>query len=87
MMILSLILNTLLFFVILNISYWRQKKNNPDYPDKPFRKLVLFPLALGIVFTLIIDIFKGIFIYQMLLFGLAALVLYWIFYVFGQRTD
>jgi len=87
MIILSLILNTLLFFVVFNISYINQKRLDPDYPDKPFSKLVLFPLALGIVFTLIIDMFKGIFIYQMLLFGLAALFLYWIFYVIGKKTE
>ena len=87
MIFLSLILNTLLFFIVLNISYLRQKRQNPDFPDKPFSKLVLFPLALGIVFTLIIDMFKGIFIYQMLLFGVAALFLYWIFYVLSKKPD
>jgi hypothetical protein len=85
MIFLSLILNTLLFFIVLNISYLRNKRQDPDYPDKPFNKLVLFPLALGIVFTLIVDMFKGIFIYQMLLFGLAALFLYWIFYVLSKK--
>lgn len=87
MIFLSFILNTLLFFVVLNLSYLKEKRQNPDYPDKPFSKLVLFPLALGIVFTLIIDMFKGIFFYQILLFGLAALFLYWIFYVFGKKPD
>ncbi len=85
MIFLSLLLNTLLFFVVLNISYLRQKRRDPNYPDKPFSKLVLFPLALGIVFTLVVDMFKGIFIYQMLLFGLAALFLYWIFYVLNRK--
>ena len=85
MIFLSLLLNTLLFFVGLNISYWQQKRRDPQYPDKPFSKLVLFPLTLGIVFTLIVDMFKGIFLYQMLLFGLAALFLYWIFYVLNRK--
>jgi len=80
-MFLSLVLNTVLFMVIFNISYWRKKRDNPDYPSKSFGKMILFPLSLGIVFTLIIDVFKGIFIYQMLIFVLAALVLYWFFYV------
>jgi uncharacterized membrane protein YagU involved in acid resistance len=69
------------------MSYFRQKRLNPDFPDKPFSQLVLFPLALGLVFTLIIDMFKGIFIYQLLLFGLAVLLLYWIFYVLGKKPD
>jgi hypothetical protein len=38
-------------------------------------------LALGIVFTLIVDGFKGVMIYQLALFAAAALLLYWIFYV------
>ncbi|HHV15709.1 MAG TPA: hypothetical protein GXX58_03945 [Gelria sp.] len=87
MMFFSLLLNTLLFFVVLNISYLRQKRRDPDYPDKPFSKLVLFPLALGIVFTLIVDVFKIFFIYQMVLFGLAALFLYWVFYFFNRKSS
>jgi uncharacterized membrane protein YagU involved in acid resistance len=85
MLIISLIINTLLIFFILNIGYIRKKRNNPDYPDKPFSKLVIFPLALGIVFTLIVDVFKGIMIYQLALFAIAALLLYWIFYVLANH--
>ncbi|WP_207635327.1 hypothetical protein [Syntrophomonas wolfei] len=44
-------------------------------------QLILFPLALGVVFTLIVDVFRGFMLYQLLIFLLAALLLYWIFYV------
>lgn len=81
MILFSLLLNTAIFFMVLNLSYFKNKRNNPDYPAKPFTKLVLFPLCLGIVFTLIVDAFKGIMIYQFLLFMVAAILLYWIFYM------
>lgn len=86
MIFLSLLVNTLLFFIIFNLSYIKQKKADPHYPDKPFSKLVLFPLALGIIFTLIVDVFKGIFIYQIIIFIIAALLLYWIFYILLPRS-
>jgi hypothetical protein len=85
MIVVSLIINTLIIFLVLNISYIRKKRENPDYPDKPFSKLVLFPLALGIVFTLIVDGFRGIMVYQLALFAVAALLLYWIFYILAAK--
>jgi uncharacterized protein YqhQ len=74
MIIISLIINTLIFFLISNWSYLQKKKADPNYPDRPFTKVVLFPLALGIVFTLIVDAFKGIIVYQLILFLVAALL-------------
>ncbi len=85
MIFISLLINSVIFFFLLNFSYIKKKKENPNYPDKPISKLLLFPLALGIVFTLVMDVFKGIMIYQMLLFALAALLLYWIFYVLSKK--
>lgn len=85
MIIISLIINTLIIFLVLNLGYIRKKRANPDYPDKPFKHLVLFPLALGIVFTLIVDGFKGVMIYQLALFAVAALLLYWIFFILAVR--
>ncbi len=85
MLILSWLLNVLLFFAVLNISYIKNKRHNSNYPDKPFSKLVLFPVALGTVFTLIIDAFKGIIFYQLILFIVAAILLYWVFYIFKPR--
>ncbi|MGR6835863.1 hypothetical protein [Syntrophomonas erecta] len=84
-MILSLAINTLLFFIVLNLSYIKKKMADPEYPDKPFTQLVLFPLSLGIVFTLIVDVFKGIMFYQLIIFILVAIFLYWIFFVFQKK--
>ncbi|MDD3268896.1 MAG: hypothetical protein PHX14_06200 [Syntrophomonadaceae bacterium] len=85
MIIISLIINSLLFFFLLNFSYMKRKKENPNYPNKPVSQLLLFPLALGIVFTLVMDVFKGFMIYQLVLFAVAALLLYWIFYVLSKK--
>lgn len=85
MIFISLLINSVIFFFLLNFSYIKKKKENPNFPDKPISKLLLFPLALGIVFTLVMDVFKGIMIYQLLLFALAALLLYWIFYVLSKK--
>ncbi len=84
MIIISLIINTLIFFLISNWSYLQKKKADPNYPDRPFTKVILFPLALGIVFTLIVDAFRGIIVYQLILFLVAALLLYWIFFVMNK---
>ncbi len=81
MIIFSLILNTAIFFLVLNFSYIKKKRENPAYPDKPVSQLILFPLALGVVFTLIVDVFRGFMLYQLLIFLIAAILLYWIFYV------
>jgi len=56
---LSLLINTAIFFFVMNYSYFKRKKENPDYPDKPVSQVVLFPLAVGIVFSLIVDSFRG----------------------------
>jgi hypothetical protein len=81
MIIVSLIVNSVLFFVILNYSYLVNKKRDPDFPNKPFAQLWLFPLCLGIIFTILVDAFKGVIFYQFVLFALAAILLYWIFFV------
>ena len=83
----SLALNTTLFFLVLNHSYIKKKRENPAYPDKPLSQLILFPLALGVVFTLIVDVFRGFMIYQLLIFLLVAILLYWIFYVLKKGRD
>lgn len=82
MLIFSLLLNITLFFTVLNLSYIKKRRLDPDYPDKPFAKLVIFPVALGTIFTLIVDAFKGIIFYQLIFFVIAAVFLYWIFYWF-----
>ncbi len=86
MIAISLILNTAIFFFITNWSYLQNRKADPNYPDRPWTKVIIFPLALGIVFTLIVDAFKGVMIYQLILFLIAALLLYWIFFVMNNRN-
>jgi hypothetical protein len=84
MIIVSLIINSLIFFAILNYSYLAKKKHDPDLPDKPFAQMWLFPLCLGIIFTILVDAFKGVMFYQLILFVLAAILLYWIFFKVGK---
>jgi uncharacterized protein YqhQ len=84
MILISLLINTVIFFLITNWSYLQKKKADPDYPNRPLTRVILFPLALGIVFTLIVDAFKGVIIYQLILFLVAALLLYWIFFVVNK---
>ncbi len=80
MAIFSLIINVALFFLIFNLGYLKNKKANPNYPNKPFAQLVVFPLILGILFTLIVDVFKGIVFYQLIIFVIVAIILYFVFY-------
>jgi len=85
MLILSLLINIILFFLIFNIGYLNRKKTNPATPDKPISQMYLFPLAIAILFTLIMDAVKGIFYYQMLIFIVAAILIYLLFYKAGQK--
>lgn len=85
MLAISWFLNVLLFLVVLNISYIKNKHHNNNYPDKAFSKLIIFPLALGTVFTIIVDVFKGFVFYQLILFIIAAILLYWVFYFYKPR--
>lgn len=85
MTIFSFLINSLIFFLLVNISYFSKKRIDPDYPSKSISKMVVFPLALGVAFTLLFDIFKGFMLYQFLIFGVIAGFLYWLFYVAGGR--
>ncbi|HWP98291.1 MAG TPA: hypothetical protein VN426_15705 [Syntrophomonadaceae bacterium] len=84
-MALSLILYCLIFFLIINWSYIQKKRQDPDCPDRPLDQLVLFPVALGVAFTLIARIFRGIFLYQTVLFLLTAALLYWVFFLAKKK--
>ncbi len=81
----SLIINCILFFLLFNIGYIKKRRSDPDYPDKPFSKMVVFPLALGILFTLLMDVMKGLMFYQIIIFIFAAVMLYLFFYVFNAK--
>lgn len=85
MIYLSLAFNCLLFFLLVNMSYINNRRKDPDHPEKPFSKLVLFPLALGIVFTIILDVMKGLMFFQIIIFIIVAVLLYLIFYVFNRN--
>ena len=81
----SLIINCILFFLLFNIGYIKKRRSDPEHPDKPFSKLVVFPLVMGILFTLLMGVMKGIMYYQIIIFIFAALVLYYFFYVFNVK--
>ncbi|WP_054695611.1 hypothetical protein [Syntrophomonas palmitatica] len=85
MTIFSFLINAVIFFLLLNIGYIRNKRMNPSYPDKSISQAFIFPLALALVFTLLFDVFKGLFIYQILIFAVSAGILYWLFYMMGKN--
>lgn len=80
MIALSLILNSLLFFLLLNWSYLGERRRNPNTPERPLSLLVAYPLVLGVIFTLIGRLFKTLFIYQTLIFLIVAVLIYWVFF-------
>jgi len=80
MSLLSFLLNTLVFVLLFNWSYIQKRRKDPDYPPKPIARSLIFPVALGIAYTFLVDIYKGIFFYQLFLFLIVALVLFWKLY-------
>lgn len=85
MIYISLGINCLLFFLLFNAGYLKKRRTNPDCAEKPFSQLVVFPLALGIVFTILIDVMKGMMLVQLLIFLIFAALLYLFFYVFSAN--
>lgn len=85
MTVFSLLINIIIFFLLVNIRYFGLKRQDPNYPAKPFAQMIVFPIALGVAFTLLFDIIKGFMFYQFIIFGVVAAVLYWLFYVAGRR--
>ncbi len=81
----SFLINTLIFFLLVNLPYINRKRRAPYTPDKSMAQFLFFPLALGLVFTLLFDVLKGILIYQLMIFILTALLLYWLFYRWGAK--
>jgi len=80
MSLLSFLLNTLVFILLFNWSYIQKRRVNPDCPRKPIARSLIFPVALGIAYTLLVDMYKGIFFYQLFLFLIVGLVLFWKLY-------
>jgi hypothetical protein len=85
MLFFSFVLNAVIFFLLLNLGYLKRRRQDPDYPQKSISKMVLFPISLAVVFTLLMDTFRGIIFYQFVLFLVAALLLYWIFYIMAKK--
>jgi len=85
MTILSLGINIAIFFLLVNLGYFNRKRKDPNYPNKSLVKMVVFPITLGLVFTILFDIIKGFMFYQLLIFGVVAGFLYWLFYVAGSK--
>ena len=81
MIFLSMLINTCVFLLLFNWSYLNKRKTNPNHPPKPVAQSLLFPIALAVVFTLLVDSYRGIMYYQLILFLLVGGFLFWIFYI------
>ncbi|MCX5780638.1 MAG: hypothetical protein NTV45_07460, partial [Firmicutes bacterium] len=68
----SLAINIVVFLLLFNWSYLQKKRLNPAYPNKPVAQSILFPVGLSVAYTLLVDAYKGIFYYQMVLFLVVA---------------
>ncbi|MGE5544831.1 MAG: hypothetical protein ACM3UW_07670 [Bacillota bacterium] len=78
----SLLLNCFLFFAIINLGRWvkyRQKEGR-----EPFRPSILFPVALGTVLTLL-DGLRLVFLQQLVVFLIAAVLIYKLISVFQGK--
>ena len=80
MTLISLAINIFVFLLLFNWSYIQNRRKNPDYPPKPMSRSLMFPVSLGIAYTLLVDMYKGIFYYQLFLFLIVAAVLFWKLY-------
>jgi hypothetical protein len=78
---LSPIIYSVVFFLLLNWSYIKKKRKDPDYPDRPFSQLVVFPVILGLAFFLVARLFRLV----SLIFLILALLLYWAFFVAKKK--
>ena len=81
----SMAINTLAFLLVFNWSYIQKRRHDPDYPPKPIAQSIIFPVGLGIAYTILVDAYKGIIYYQMILFLVVAGVLFWKLYGFKNN--
>jgi ABC-type xylose transport system permease subunit len=81
MIFVSMAINIVIFLLIFNWSYLSNRRNNPDYPAKPVSQAIVFPLALAVIFTLLVDAYRGIMYYQLIMFLVAGLILFGVFYL------
>jgi lipoprotein signal peptidase len=87
MTLISLIINVLVFLLLFNWSYIQNRRENSDYPVKPISRSLMLPISLGIAYTLLVDMYKGLFYYQLLLFFIVAGVLFWKFYGWKKKGE
>ncbi len=78
----SLLLNCLIFVIIINLIRWAKFRRQPDADS--FRPSILFPVALGLVLTLL-DSLRLVFIQQLALFLVAAALIYKLISVFQRK--
>lgn len=83
--IVSMAVNTLIFLMVFNWSYIQKRRLDPNYPPKPLAQSVFFPVSLGIAYTILVDAYKGILYYQLILFLVVAVVLFWKLYGFKNN--
>lgn len=84
MLIVNLILNFLLFFVLLNIGRFLERRHSPELPPQPWLRTIGLPLTLGIALTAV-DNLRLVFFQQFILFIILAAVIYWIFSIFLKK--
>lgn len=80
----SMAVNTLVFILVFNWSYIQKRRLDPNHPRKPLAQSIVFPVSLGIAYTILVDAYKGILYYQLILFLVVAAVLFWKLYGFKK---
>ncbi len=78
----SLLLNYLLFFAVINLGRWVKFRQSQGH--EPFRPSILFPVALGTVLTLL-DSLRLVFFQQLVIFIIAAVLIYKLISVFQGK--
>ncbi|NLN86325.1 MAG: hypothetical protein GX133_01765 [Syntrophomonadaceae bacterium] len=59
----------------------QKKRNDPHHPTKPIAQSILFPVGLAVAFTLLVDAYRGIVYYQLIMFSVVAALLFWMLYI------
>ncbi|HRY13101.1 MAG TPA: hypothetical protein P5309_05980 [Syntrophomonadaceae bacterium] len=77
-------INSIIFLLIFNWSYIQKRRVDPNYPPKPIAQSILFPLGLAVAFTMLVDAYRGVMYYQLIMFLLVAALLFWMFY--GKKS-
>ncbi|QGT99280.1 hypothetical protein SYNTR_0687 [Candidatus Syntrophocurvum alkaliphilum] len=85
MIIASFLVYSIIFLTIFNYSYLKEKKENPNIPKKPISKAFWFPVSLALAFTIIVDAMKFFFIFNIIIFLVVGVVLYWLFNFYSKR--